>query len=783
MLNFGLIGFLAVGLGICGAAFWNAAPLAWLLAGLLTTGAGVLALLYNRSRLGWLILIGLVCCGGLFYSARRHAYQLQREINAAYSGRTVAVTGAVTERPEETAWGGISFILTARSGGKGPSGKIQIYCREKIASATWYGRRLRVAGKFKVAPAGTGRFPEFAERRNLAGTIYLNALPALKPGFGLPFVYIYADQLRLRMTAVGERQLEPLNRRFLHGMLFGEDLKEDGGAAGRLRDGLRKTGTIHLLTVSGLHIGFIVAGLFLLLKLLRVPSKWRFIPLTLLVGFYIMMTGMEPPVLRAGLMLFFLMAAKAVGADAAGPNRLGLSGILLLLFNPYNLFEVGFQLSFLATLGVVWLYPQFKEYFPAKTKLGGLLQDGLTVSLAAQLMIIPVIVYYFQQIAWLAPVVNLILLAPAGLIVGGGLVGELLGIVFPWPGRLILEAVELLIVFTRWIIQFFNNQPWIACWTPSWPWPWMTAYYLGLFLSLDHWRPNLLTQKTRLTKGAALLLLLAGANLVVWLGLAERLNHNYLEVAFIDVGQGDAIFLKTPEGRTALIDGGPDGRGRQKVAPLLKKCGVTRLDLVFGTHGHSDHLGGLDEVLDEIPAVAVYLPRRREKSLTARQLQRQLKKLRLPPRTVAAGMRFRLGKKVTLTAYQSDADLPENEASLALAVEFGKNKILLTGDLCLEGEKIIVAQNNPRSLRATVLKVGHHGSDYATAWPFLAQTQPRLTVISVGTGNGFGHPGERTLNRLHSLGVKVFRTDRQGTILLRVYRDKIVAIPAKGGYG
>ena len=562
-------------------------------------------------------------------------------------------------------------------------------------------------------------------------------------------------------------------------MIFGVKL-DDQPQNQRLLKELRFTGTIHLLSVSGLHIGFVVVSLNLLLGLLQVPKAWRLLPLGLGIGFYILMTGMEPPVLRAGVMLLLYFLAEGLGSKDSNLNRLSLAAFILLLVNPYNLFQIGFQLSVAATLGVVWLYPLLKEYFPVDRPWLGVIWNCLLLSIAAQLMVTPFLVYYFQQISWISPLVNLLIFIPAMGVVVGGLAGEFLGCILPWLGLLVLTPLGWALNLCRLVVAWFGDQSWSVWYTPRWPWPWNLSFYLGIIFGLDLLRPNPLRRKPQLNYGWLLLGSLFIINLVIWVMVWDQTQRDFLQVSFIDVGQGDAILIQTPDGVNVLVDSGDDGQGRARVLPCLRSNRVKRLDLVIITHGHRDHLGGLDEVLLEVPSKAIYLPAALSTSETDREFLARLKKLKIARHYFHNGTLLRLGQGVRLEVLAAETAKQENDRSMVLLLEYGKNKLLLTGDLSFEGEAILL-KRLPNRLRATVLKVGHHGSNYSTGMPFLTQVKPRLAVISVGEANRFSHPGSANLKRLNSLGVRVYRTDWQGGIYLRVYRNRLVATTEKGG--
>jgi len=778
-MNGSLAVFCAVATGIPAAFYLGWPPLVWLLGALTLTAAGTLVFISRRPGLGWAVLAVFLCLAGFYAALLRENYTAHVRWNETFDRKELRVEGVLIRRPERMENGTFRLTLRLASQGKQmPRGVVTVYFRGDLPGDC-YGRRLQVLGWFRAVNRPGAGLPGFLEQRRITGTISAIDPPAVVPGPGLAPWFIWAEHLRRKMLAFGGQVLQPVDAHVLHGMVLGEDLPEDGAGI-RMRLAFQRTGTIHLLTVSGLHVGFIVAGLGWLLSRMGLSKRGRILPLLMGVGFYMLMTGMEAPVVRAGLMLFIYMVSDVLRVRGRASDRLALAAGILLLANPYTLFDVGFQLSVTATAGVVWLYPELKAFFPVKNRLWEPAWDILLLSAGAQLMILPVTVYYFQQISWGSPVVNVLLSLPANIAVLLGLIGEGIGLAFPAAGKWMLTVAGWNIRLIRWTVEIFSGLPWVCSWSPVWPWPWMAGYYLGLALWVDWRTPNVLTGSCRkLSRETVFLIILAVLNGILWGKLCWKWQHNYLEVAVIDVGQGDAVWLRGPGGSTVLVDGGDDGKGRGRVVPFLRRQGVSRLDLVFGTHGHLDHLGGLDEVLAAVPAKSVYIPEGADPDgFVTQTLIRKLKALKIPVRRVSGGVRFRLDGRVYGEIMHIPEASSENDRSLVLWIVYGKNKLLLTGDLGEKGEEMVI-QKYGSGRRVSGLKVGHHGSDTATSWPFLSQLQPDWAVISAGRNNRYGHPGARTLRRLHSMGVAVFRTDLHGTVRLKMYPDKTVIIVGK----
>jgi competence protein ComEC len=272
-----------------------------------------------------------------------------------------------------------------------------------------------------------------------------------------------------------------------------------------------------------------------------------------------------------------------------------------------------------------------------------------------------------------------------------------------------------------------------------------------------------------------LLALLLAAVMLVWWQAWQSL-HPRLMVIFLDVGQGDSIIIRSPAGRSLLIDGGGGAgnaadmgeTGRWVVIPALYRAGIRRIDGMIATHPHDDHIGGLPEVIEEMPVGMILDSGQYHPTPSYERFLEEAKKHQVRIIEARAGQVFNLGAGVRAEVLHPDAALLEgteedlNNNSVVLRLTFGDFSFLFTGDLQEEGEDFLLA--GAPEIESTVLKAAHHGSLDSTSARFLSEVSPQWVVISAGRGNPFGHPHGQTLERLHKMNVRLFRTDEAGTI-------------------
>ncbi|MFD3271539.1 ComEC/Rec2 family competence protein [Paenibacillus dendritiformis] len=236
-----------------------------------------------------------------------------------------------------------------------------------------------------------------------------------------------------------------------------------------------------------------------------------------------------------------------------------------------------------------------------------------------------------------------------------------------------------------------------------------------------------------------------------------------LQVYYLDVGQGDSTYIRTPQGQHILIDGGDNHKG-QTVVDYLEHLGVTQLDVVIATHPDADHIGGLDTVIDAIPVKSVYAPRVSHTTQTYKDFLLAVKNRGLKIKSAKAGLELPLdGVKAEFVAPVAEYGKDLNAWSAVLRLSYGNTSFLFTGDAEKRSETDMLKQ--PEQLRADVLKVGHHGSDTSTSQEFLDAVQPTYAVISAGVDNKYGHPKKDVMNRLKKANIEIYRTDKQGTII------------------
>ncbi|GIV58781.1 MAG: DNA internalization-related competence protein ComEC/Rec2 [Rhodothermaceae bacterium] len=784
---------LATGIALA-EAFPGLSPEAWLLAFPLVL-AGLLPLRRARRRLVSLTRLGLylaaatsfVALGGLLHAMQAvHPPHHIAHLVGTPSPR-VTLEGYVSDRPVSSTYGSRFLLGMDRrwtSGGAIPAtGRVQVNLPPDLAPPP-EGSRIRVQGRLEHLPRPRNPadfdYGTYLRRQGVSALLDVETtgeitVLAAKPG-GLSGWLVAA---RAYVRATLDRHVPGVQpRAMMQALLLGDRRDLDRN----LRANFASTGLMHVLAVSGLHVllvGFVVFDLLRPLLMRRIGSRWSwltieytrsFVTLTLLV-LYLGLTGAPPSAVRAVLMAALFLTANLLQRHSPSLNTLGVAALVMLLLDPMQLFDVGFQLSFAAVAGIVSLRPVLASGLPSswgEHPLARRLVTLVMVSLAATLATMPLLLHHFGQASLAGLLLNVAAIPLTALTLMAGMLLVVLGW-WPAAGWLLGGAAGgfagLLATVARagarhldvLTIEHYLDDPWLL------------AAMASALVMLAQWpRPR---NRWRLAILATACL--GGA---LW---THALTPPRLEVLFFDVGQGDAALIATPDGRHALIDAGERNaytdRGRTTLVPHLRRFGIRHLDAVCITHPHSDHLGGVPYVLRHVPVGRVLDNGDLHGSALYDETQRLLDSLAIPHHALRAGDTLHLGRSVLVQVLSPPAPPEEdddtNDASLVLRVVYGTTTFLFMGDAEASTEERLVAHYG--SLLATdVVKVGHHGSATSSTPGFVMTAMPdtlrrRIAVVTAGRNNRFGFPDPDVVARWKDRGAIVWVTGRQRALWLQ----------------
>jgi competence protein ComEC len=737
----------------------------------------------NRFRLGCVCLVMLALGGGrlLLSQPRPDEMSLLTYNNI---GR-VSLEGVVAEEPDEREFHTNLRLraetLVLQDGQvREVSGSVLVRIDRYPAYA--YGDRLQVIGLLETPP----EFVDFSYRDYLARQGVHSLMREVRVtrvggGEGSP-VYAALLGLKLRARVTIARILPEPAASLLTGILLGTET----GIPPDLMEDFSATGTTHIIAISGFNITIvanIIAGMARRLVGEK-RSTWVAIGG---VALYTIFVGASAAVVRAAIMGGLYLLAKHLGRETFAPVSLGAAAIVMTAINPYTLWDLGFQLSVAATAGLI-LYTKSLERGAERLlrritserlarRTVSWFSEALLVTLSAQLTTLPLLMYHFRQLSLVTLLTNFLILPIQPMVMVCGAAATLAGMVWLPIGRLFGWGAWLFLAYTIEMVRLTARVPfaWVNLVQVS---GWMVWGFYGLLGGMTWWgyqtperraemgervRMIWLDLTARMSDRAmlacsAFLLILATAT---WRALPDGRLH----VHFLDVGQGDAVFVETPSGRQVLIDGGPSPT--RLLSHLGKRMGFWdhTLDLVILSHPDDDVLAGLIPVLERYEVGGVLARDLGCQAGLCIQMEELLEETGVPVWRGEVGLQVVLDEGVLLTVLHPGPDLwrggmSSNDNSLVLRLDYGQVCFLLAGDIGGEVEEYLMEQG--AWLECVVLKAAHHGDAGSTSEVFLEAVGPEVVVISVGEGNVFHHPHGQMLERAE--GLQVLRTDEVGTV-------------------
>lgn len=572
-------------------------------------------------------------------------------------------------------------------------------------------------------------------------------------------------------TVVDRYVPAPEGRAVLRALL----LADRSGIDPQMREAFVRTGLMHLLAVSGLHVLLVGWVSYQLLRplLARAGTPWAVAEgiraastIALLVG-YLMLTGAPASVSRAVIMATLLIGGAVLQRSSHTLNTLGVAALVLLALRPAQLFDVGFQLSFAAVGALVTLTPRLDAWWEAAgRRYAGprWLTRSVTTSLAASLGTAPVLLYHFGYASFAGLALNVVAIPCTALALAAGLLTAALGWLGPAGavfGAAAAFFVDVLASVASWGEGVLG---WSAVRYRGGPWTVVGLTALLVALAQGP-RPRL--------RWRFVLLALVAANAGGWTAVLADEDHR-LEVLFFDVGQGDAALVRFPSGRHLLIDAGPrtpfTDQGARTILPHLRAHGIGRLDAVLVTHPDADHLGGLPALLRGIPVGRVLHNGDSSSSSLFRETAHLVDSLDLSHRVVQAGDTLSFDPQVRAHVLWPDPTRrgrSANEGSVVLWLGFGRTSFLFAGDVEREAERELVARYGTL-LASDVTTIPHHGSGTSSTPGFVAsvvggeRTTTRFALVSVSRRNPFGLPVPEVLHRWQKHGAEVTSTAVEG---------------------
>ncbi len=651
-----------------------------------------------------------------------------------------------------------------------------------------YGQNVSVYGRL-LEPRGArnpGEFNYGGYLRNKGVFGIVNVSSAGNIWFGdysgdnVNFVMRIVERLKYNFSNKIKDDFSGQERELLRGLLLGE--RE--GLDPAVKEEFARSGILHILAVSGLHVGVVIFLLGLVIGLFRIPNFIKYGLIVSGILLYVLLTGARPPVMRASVLAGIVLIGFLMERRVDAVNSIGAAGLLLLLFRPDDLFSASFQLSFTAVFGIIFITYVSREFIDSRlqvlprshrrTFLRRYILIPLLISLGIVIFISPVSGYYFGRIAPIAIPANLVVVPLTFCIVGLGFFILTFGYILAFACEPFIAVLHYLLKLLLWTAHYAGMLPFAYADVSR-----ETVYLTGIFYFLVclGYRAVRSDKKRRIV-----IYFLVFINVFIW---DRVLFHpaGELKVVFFDVGQGDSALLRFPDDRYMLIDGGRKSfsydSGLYTIVPYLKRNGIKHIDKVVVSHPDADHIGGIQTVVRSVSVGKVYESSAEKSTRIYGELETILTERQIARQTVSGGMRlgdsdyYRIYVLHPPIMFRPDAE-NVNNYSLVIMVVYGERRFLFTGDIEVYSEKMLERFGD--FLKSGVLKVAHHGSGGASSEAFLQRVKPQYAVISAGEYNRYNLPHPSVLERLNNINAEIIRTDKTGAAVFKTNGEGLVRV-------
>ena len=545
-----------------------------------------------------------------------------------------------------------------------------------------------------------------------------------------------------------------------------------------------------MLSVSGTHTSYIILGITFILSKSKISKKWIYILIIFILILFMFITNAAASVTRACFMSIIILSANLLYRKPDIWTSISISLLVILIANPFTINEIGLQLSYLGAIGII-LFNKNIEAFLTRVKINNKLSKLLSVTISAQIMIMPIMAYKFNTISLTFFISNILASPFLGVNIILGFITIFVSLISFNLAKMLATILDLSLKILIFISEFTSKLPLssIVIKTP-YLFTIILIYCLVLIFNYIHYISNSnknlrLFQKQMLKK-------LNKINIKKFLSITLTLIIVFnifsffyslipkdLKIHFIDVGQGDSCLIITPNNKKILIDGG-EGEPEVLLSYLLDRR-IKIIDYIIISHFDSDHCNGLIEVIKKLNVKNVLISKQAYFCDEYKNIANIINSKKIKVTFVKQGDSLNIDKNVKLDIFYPPEELRYedlNNNSIVAKFTYNSFSILFTGDI-EKSEEDLLDKYKMKELESNVLKVAHHGSKTSTSDELLEAVKPKIALIGVGENNTFGHPNNEVLKRLENINCKIYRTDKMGEIRIRVNKKMQLKIVAK----
>ena len=611
------------------------------------------------------------------------------------------------------------------------------------------------------APSGQRNYGGFdyaftLKTKGIDGNIKINKVFEVQ--HSKSFYYAYCNKivdLRIEINNFFNKNLKKDLASIIIGILIGDK----SGMDGRVIEDFQNANLSHLIAVSGAHFIYVVGFLEYICKFFKNKRKSQ---VFLIIGilFFMRLTQYTPSVVRAGIMTIMTILSSVFKRKSDIYINLAISLLVLIIKNPYSIFDIGAILSFSGVLGIAYFQDKFKLIYQNYEGRFLWLLDSISITIAANIFIIPIMVYYYNTISFTFIIANLVVAPLLGVLIILGF------ITFIFKFKFLIVLLSFILKLFFFLVKFMGKLPFSTVLVCYGSFIFVIAYYFIVYF--------LIKRKMLLAILTIVVMIIANFNF---------LPKNKLYINFVDVGQGDCMLIRY-NGMNFLIDSGGGisaddyDVGKNTLLPYLIDRKVYKIDYIIVSHFDADHCRAFLHVMKYIKVKNAIIAKQFKNSRMYSEFLEIANKKKINIIYVKENDHFKF-KDFRIDIYNpNDKAIMENvmnNNAILNMLRFGRINILCTGDLeKIAEDAIITRYSNSNVLKADILKVGHHGSITSTSDDFLKLIMPRIALIGCGKNNKFGHPNQFILNKLSVIGCKIYRTDLNGEISICIDGNAII---------
>lgn len=619
-----------------------------------------------------------------------------------------------------------------------------------------YGDSLYIEGEFKQPEEARNykgyNYKQYLKTKKIIGTVELEKSKILKSSNGS---FIHNIQKYIRDTINGTLTDEEGN--LLLAILLGDKdkLSED------IQESFKTSNLSHMLAVSGAHVSYIILGLTYVLQNSIIGKKNGKIVCIFFLLVFMAITNFTPSVTRACIMAILTLFSSIIYRKSDVYTNISVAALITLIFNPYSLLDLGFQLSYGGTIGIIIFIKRIQEK-KSNSKVINYIKQMALVSIYANIIIIPIMMYHFNTVSFTFIISNIMASPILGIIVITGFLFIIASITVKPLTRLIAIFIKPILSILIKISQICSKLPFSNILVVT-PYMFNVISYYAIILYCIKSKKN---NKCKII--ICLLIVLILINFIIYIFPQK------LRIFFIDVGQGDSTLIITPDKKTVLIDGGGSDSfdvGEKVLLPYLLDRRILKIDYVLISHFDTDHCGGILTIMEKVKVKNIIISEQAEHSENYERFKKLMihKKIRLIE--VKKGDKIKIGRysefKILFPTSRLLSENPLNNNSIVAQFNYNNFKMLFTGDIEKLAEQQIL-KTEKAEIRADILKVAHHGSKTSSIPEFIKAVRPKIALIGVGKNNTFGHPNQQTIKNLENIKCRIYRTDLQGEIIIKI---------------